>query len=69
MSAESIFTSAIETAGAENSQTDVPLMTRIEFVYGLIKVALRSADDAVRNVSELACCGQLAEYHLTDLLV
>ncbi|CAE7572554.1 unnamed protein product, partial [Symbiodinium microadriaticum] len=49
---ESIFISAIETQGADSAQMSVPLMTRIEFVYGVIKVALRSADDAVRNVIE-----------------
>lgn len=47
---ESIFTSALETNGADSSLVSQPCMTRVEFVFGLVKVALRSADEAVRNV-------------------
>jgi hypothetical protein len=47
---EAVFQSAMEASGSDTNSVAVPLMTRIDFVYGLVKVALRSADDAVRNV-------------------
>jgi hypothetical protein len=49
---ESIFVS-ITSSEAEDSESSksANLMNRIDLVYGLIKVALRNADDSVRNVS------------------
>lgn len=46
---ENIFTSITDSEDAENSKS-INLMNRVDFVYGLIKVALRNADDSLRNV-------------------
>jgi hypothetical protein len=47
---ESIFASITDSDDQENSKSSVHLMSRVDFVYGLLKVALRNADDSVRNV-------------------
>ena len=49
---ESIFYSVIDDTTALSETT--MLMTRVDFVYALVKVALRSADDSVRNVSNIS---------------
>ena len=47
---ESIFTSITDSDELENSKS-INLMNRVDFVYGIIKVALRNADDSLRNVN------------------
>ena len=58
---ESIFASITDSDEQENSKS-TNLMSRVDFVYGLLKVALRNADDSLRNVCHSTTCVVLTNY-------
>lgn len=58
---ESIFASITDSDEQENSKS-ANLMSRVDFVYGLLKVALRNADDSLRNVCQSITCIVITNY-------